>query len=133
MNNLHSFRKLPECDRCQFYTGNPHLPCAVHPHGATGSGCLDFREDLAAVHQWEQFLGLDWVEEPWQPEGASYYNGELILTPEQRWSQMEQLNLLDWHPMFTGRCPECEMAITQTDPPRVHWDCSGCGWKDDTV
>jgi len=94
MNKPRSFCKLPECDRCQFYTGSTFLPCAVHPHGATGDSCLDFREDLTAVHQWEQFLGLDWVEEPWQPEGASYYNGELVITPEQRWNLEERLTLV---------------------------------------
>ena len=34
-------------------------------------------------------------EELWEPEGASYYNGELILQPEQRWTTEEQLELLD--------------------------------------
>jgi hypothetical protein len=65
--------------------------------------------------------------------GASYYNGELIVQPEFRFTQVEQLRLLDWHPLFTGRCPECEMPIVQTYPLRVHWDCSACGWRDDLV
>ncbi|NEZ58765.1 hypothetical protein DXZ20_24620 [Leptolyngbyaceae cyanobacterium CCMR0081] len=39
------------------------------------------------------------------------------LTPEQ------QLAMLDWHPLFTGRCPECEVPVTQ--PVKVRWEC-GC-------
>ncbi|MEA5506447.1 hypothetical protein VB735_25725 [Halotia wernerae UHCC 0503] len=35
--------------------------------------CLDFREDPNAQ-----------ADELWQPEGASYYNGELIVQPQQR-------------------------------------------------
>ncbi len=145
MTDSRSFRKLPECAsealrriRCQFYTGSSFLFCTVHPLGIASDRCLDFQEDRE--RHWEHFLALDWgtmgengTGEQWEPEGASYYNGELILTPEQRWSQEEQVDLLDWHPMFTGRCPECERPIAQTDPPRVHWDCSECGWKDDTV
>lgn len=132
-----SFHKLPECDRCQFYTGSPFLFCTVHPLGVEGNSCVDFREDNS--RRWEQFLALDWVAlgedgpgEQGEPEGGSYYNGELILTPEQHWNREEQADLLDWHPMFTGRCPECELPIGQTDLPQVHWDCSECGWKDET-
>jgi hypothetical protein len=39
---------------------------------------------------------------------------------------------LDSDPLFTGRYPDCEMPLLQTDPPRVHWDCD-CGWVDDSV
>lgn len=60
------------------------------------------------------------------PVGASY-NGEFILQPEQHLSQVEQLELLDRHPLFTGRCPECEMPIIETDS--LHWNCANCGWK----
>ena len=52
--------------------------------------------------------------------------------PEARTDE-EKLALLDWHPMFTGRCPNCEMPLHQTDPPRVHWDCEHCGWVDDSI
>ncbi|WP_416667832.1 hypothetical protein [Egbenema bharatensis] len=114
--------KLPECDRCLLYAHNSHLICAVHPTGVDEDECPDFRINPDAA-----------PEEVWEPIGASYYNGELILQPEQRWSQAEQLQLLDRHPMFTGRCPECEMPILPTYPPLVHWDCAHCGWKDDWV
>lgn len=114
--------KIPECDRCQLYAHNPHLVCAVHPMGVDRDECPDFQADPGAV-----------PEELWEPVGASYYNGELILQPEPCLSQIEQLRLLDWHPMFTGRCPACEMPILQTYPLRSHWACAGCGWKDDSV
>jgi hypothetical protein len=59
MSLIPAFHKLPECDRCQFYTGNTLLPCPVHPSGAKGDQCLNFREDETAARRWEQFLGLD--------------------------------------------------------------------------
>ena len=60
--------KLPECDRCLLLARNPHLVCAVHPASPNTNTCLDFRADPNAA-----------AEELWEPEGASYYNGELIL------------------------------------------------------
>lgn len=75
---------------------------------------------------------LDLDEEQWEPAGASYYNGELILQPKQRWTPEEQLDLLDWHPLFTGRCPRCERPFPKYDRPPVRWDCE-CGWIDDSV
>jgi len=75
--------KLPQCDRCLLYARNPHLICAVHPAGPNTDTCLDFRADPNLES-----------DELWEPEGASYYNGELILQPRQRWTLEEQLELL---------------------------------------
>ena len=61
------------------------------------------------------------------------YNGEPIPAPIDRWSIEEKLALLDWHPIFTGRCPHCEHPISLPEPPAVHWDCQNCDWVDDTV
>jgi len=66
--------KLPECDRCFLYAHNPHLICAVHPTGPNTDTCPDFLENPDAE-----------PDELWEPEGASYYNGELILQPRQQW------------------------------------------------
>ncbi|MBE9092398.1 hypothetical protein IQ252_00145 [Tychonema sp. LEGE 07203] len=110
--------KIPECDRCLLYARNPHLVCAVHPAGPNTDTCLDFREDPNAA-----------LEELWEPEGASYYNGELILQPRQRWTLEQQLELLDTHPLFTGRCPRCEHPFPKYEIPPVHWDCIHCGWN----
>ncbi|MDJ0617042.1 MAG: hypothetical protein QNJ63_09900 [Calothrix sp. MO_192.B10] len=125
-------KKIPECDRCQFYSHDPHLVCAVHPSGPGGDSCLDFREDPSAE-----------VEELWEPQGAryiddelvierTYYNGEEIRQPPQQWSQEQQLWLLDNHPLFTGKCPQCGAAMNRDYTARVHWDCD-CGWMDDSV
>ncbi|MCC5655341.1 hypothetical protein LC609_37545 [Nostoc sp. XA013] len=73
---------------------NPYLVCAVHFDGVEGESCLDFREDPNAE-----------PVELWEPEGATYYNGELILQPRQHWTREQQMELIDWHPMFTGKCP----------------------------
>ncbi|MEH2321901.1 hypothetical protein [Nostoc sp.] len=84
--------KIKECvgvarlrHRCLLYAHNPYLVCAVHLDGVDGGSCLDFRLDPNAQ-----------VEEVWQPEGATYYNGELIVQPQQRWTPEEQLELLDF-------------------------------------
>lgn len=123
------FHKLPECDRCQFFAGSPHLACTVHPFGVERDRCPDHQPHP----DWEEFSRLDWVAEEWEPDGASYYNGELILTPEQQLTLDQRFALLDWHPLFTGRCPECERAIAPTVPPQVHLDCPHCHWKDDSI
>lgn len=86
--------------RCLLYGRNPHLICAVHPIGPNADTCIDFRENPNAE-----------PEELWEPEGATYYNDELILQPRQRWTPEQQLELLDTHPLFTGRCPRCEHPL----------------------
>ena len=60
--------KIHECDRCLLFARNPHLVCAVHPTGPHTDTCPDFQENPNAP-----------LEELWEPEGATYYNGELIL------------------------------------------------------
>ncbi|MCW6050122.1 hypothetical protein K4039_08510 [Lyngbya sp. CCAP 1446/10] len=99
--------KLPQCDRCLLYARNPHLICAVHPTGPTADTCLDFREDPNTA-----------PDELWEPEGVSYYNGELIPQPRLRWTAAEQLELLDAHPLFTGRCPQCSHPFPKYEIPR---------------
>ncbi len=169
-------RKLPECDRCLLYSNEPFLVCAVHPTGPGDDSCLDFRLDPDLENRFEDFLGLERQtgavildcetpienpfgpdEEQWQPEGAffvngdlvidrdndngaslgehrSFYNGEEIVQPRfTRWTREEQLELLDYHPMFTGRCPECGSEFARDYRALMHWDCPHCGWVDDTV
>lgn len=71
------------------------------------------------------------VEEKREAEG-SFYNGELIISPVQGWTRAQKLELLPWHPLFTGLCPECRHEFA-ADAERVHWDCAECRWVDDTV
>lgn len=110
--------KLPECERCCFYAFSDQVVCAVHPAGPDSDSCLDFRPRK---------------EELWEPVGASYYDGELILHRPPRYTPEEQLWLLDNHPWFTGECPECGYQFGEQNPPPPHWDCPRCGWRDDTV
>lgn len=141
--------KLLQCERCLLCAHEQLIVCAVHPAGPTGDTCLDFRPDPQLEgKRFVNFLGLESQqqdnelfsnpfnlepdEELWEPEGASYYNGELILQPQQRWTQEEQLALVDTHPLFTGKCPACNRQFPQYEKPFVHWDCL-CGWIDDTV
>ena len=120
-NDLNDPHFSLQCDRCIFNTRNPHLPCAVHPYKIMNDQCPDFELDTSLP-------AGEWCE----PEGASYYAGELVIEPTQRWMREQKLALLDWHPMFTGRCPDCERSLMQTHPARVYWDCQ-CGWRDDSI
>ncbi|MFB2771627.1 hypothetical protein ACE1AT_20400 [Pelatocladus sp. BLCC-F211] len=137
--------KIKMCDRCLFYSHDPHVVCAVHPTGPANDTCLDFRPDPELEgKQFVDFLGIgESDEEQWEPQGARYindelviervtYNGEEIIQPPQRWSREQQLYLLDNHPLFTGKCPACGAAMNRDYISRVHWDCE-CGWMDDSV
>ncbi|MBR8837497.1 MAG: hypothetical protein DSM106950_26680 [Stigonema ocellatum SAG 48.90 = DSM 106950] len=128
-------RKLPQCASCQFYAHDPHIVCALHPAGPGGDTCLDFRTDpdLDDKQTFENPYSLSHNQEQWEPCSSSYYNGELIVQPRQRWTQEQQLELLDNHPMFTGKCPQCGAFFDRDYTARVHWDCPECGWMDDVV
>ena len=69
-------------------------------------------------------------EEYWEPEGAGYYNGELILQPKQQQTREEQVWLLNHHLLSTGICPQCGAFFERDYQARVHWDCP-CGWMDE--
>ena len=146
--------KIPQCARCLYYANDHHLVCAAHPCGPNEDTCPDFSPNSELKgKRFTDFLGLlqqnvehlDTSEslsnpfnlepnaELWEPEGATYYVGELILQPKQRWTREEQLNLLDTHPIFTGYCPECGYKFSSVNPPQVHWDCPSCTWKDDSL
>jgi hypothetical protein len=112
--------KLPECESCLLCAHSPYLICTIHPTGVAGDSCLDYRQDPNAE-----------VEEPWEPEGASYYNGELIVQPRQRWTREEQLWLLDNHPMFTGTCPQCGYRWAIGNYPMSQWECPECNARGD--
>lgn len=139
-----------------------HIVCVPHPYGPDGNSCSDFSPlpDLERK-QFIDFLCLqrqnrqnvedtdepfsNWFdvepdEDQWQPDGAffvngelvlerdrSFYNGEEIIQPHSHWTPEEQLWLLDHHPMFTGRCPECETEMEKDYTARVHFDCPACG------
>ena len=113
--------KISDCDRCSLYARNPHLVCAVHPEGVETDKCLDFRPDPKAQ-----------IEKQWSPQGYSWYGDELIANRPSRHSQAEQLEILDNHPLFTGRCPQCRHEFNRNNQI-VHFDCPNCGWIDDSV
>jgi hypothetical protein len=129
--------KLPECAHCQFYADSSYTVCAVHPSGVDSDSCLDFREDPNAE-----------PEELWEPEGANYidgelvierayerayYNGEEIAQPQQRLTSEEQWKILETHPFFTGVCPDCGYQFPPHVPELIHFDCTRCGWIDEEV
>lgn len=141
--------KIPNCEVCLMCAHNPSLVCAVHPYGQNSDFCPDFRPDLTRENKrFKDFLGLqrqqpensdepfsnpfapNLNEEQWEPEEASYYNGELILQPKKQQANKEQLWLLGNHPFFTGICPQCGAFFDRDYQAPVHWDCA-CSWMDD--
>lgn len=45
----------------------------------------------------------------------------------------QQLHLLDTHPLFTGKCPECGHTFNRDYAAIIHYDCPECGWMDDSI
>ena len=127
---LRILRKLDCCDRCDFYAHSLYMVCGVHPYGVKGDHCADFRLAPSAVTVPD--APLAWYGDQWQPQGANYYGDELILEPVQQRSLKQRLDLLDTHPLFTGRCPNCERPIREI-AGQVHYDCGHCGWVDDSL
>lgn len=56
------------------------------------------------------------------------YDGKSVPSPLVSQTLKQQLDTLDWHPLFTGRCPKCEMAWLQTEHPKDCCGCKYCGW-----
>lgn len=132
--------KTANCETCLYYAHNSHLVCAVHPSGHDSNSCPDFQADPdIGKTKFVDFLGLLQIEsnrnsyephsdeEQWQPEGATYYNGELILQRE------EKLWLQDNYPLFNSTCPSCKYHFPQANLHVVHFDCPNCGWVDDSI
>jgi hypothetical protein len=114
--------KIPECDRCRFYSGNFYLICAVVPGGPEDNLCHHFAPDPDIE-----------IEKLWEPQGARYVNNELVIERSCSGEEIIQLDLTLWHPMHTGRCPRCDASFDRDYTALVHWDCPECGWKDDSV
>ncbi|MBD1848479.1 hypothetical protein [Leptolyngbya sp. FACHB-711] len=140
MHSLPDPHYPPQCQLCQFYTRNPHLRCTVHPTGLASDECLDFvataprsrQRRIAPQGKQLCIAQPSEAEEQWQPEGAAYYNGELVLQPRQRplTAQLDLLDLqedvqiVDCRPAKGGS----DKSIGSTQLVQVHWDCSNCGW-----
>lgn len=111
-----SMPKIPECDRCQYFINSPYLVCGVNPCGPKGNTCDDFAPHADAGGATER-----------NPLGGGYA-GDWIPKPFPTMSAEEQLALLDWHPQFTGRCPNCEIPISATEDSQ--WTCPHCQWHE---
>ena len=123
--------KIPDCDcaprtgranRCLFYSHNPLLICSVHPSGVETDNCIDFRPDPNIE-----------LEEQWTPAGYSWYGGELIPNKLPKYTSEQQIEMLDTHPFFTGVCPNCKHQFDRTNHQIIHFDCTICGWTDDSI
>jgi hypothetical protein len=118
--------KAEECDRCgnfSGYEGEGFLVCAMHPAGPEVTPCPDW----------------DLVEDDWFPCGATYVNGELILSQADFLEECDRNIETLLHPSITGRCPDCGTEFDCSQLLLVHWDCGllvrsfRCGWMDDSI
>uniref|UniRef100_B8HWA2 Uncharacterized protein n=1 Tax=Cyanothece sp. (strain PCC 7425 / ATCC 29141) TaxID=395961 RepID=B8HWA2_CYAP4 len=50
-----------------------------------------------------------------------------------RLSRSEQLEVMQTHPLFTGKCPCCGSRVPHHSLPPARWDCHDCGWEDDAL
>lgn len=130
----------PQSDNCSDFNPDPELK------GKQFEDFLGLLEQVEADGEsYSNPHDLESNQDQWQPEPARYVDGELvierdrsfymgeeIIQPRQRWTKEEMLELLNEHPIFSGNCPRCKMPFPQYEKPLVHWDCS-CGWFDDTV
>jgi len=93
--------KISECDRCSFFSRTHFIVCAVHPSGPDHDRCHDFE-----------------TAELWEPEDPAAYTEQ---------------NMEDWlwHPLFTGKCPECRHPFSRYKLPPLHWHCHMCGWDEE--
>jgi hypothetical protein len=46
-------------------------------------------------------------------------------------TSIEELQVLQRHPFFTGFCPKCLHQFKDINSPPVYWDCPECRWQDD--
>lgn len=106
--------KISDCDRCRYFANSPHIVCGVNPCGPRGDTC----EDFSAVSDPPKRQSL----------GGGYYAGDWIPQPFPMLTAAEQLSLLDEHPQFTGRCPDCERPISEAAQDR--WRCEHCEWEE---
>ena len=148
-----------ECQYCIYNAHHYTIVCALHPSGVKTEKCPDFKQDPELKGKnFRDFLGIGEPaeingsinnpfdpepEENWSPPGyqyvngelepiESYYDGELIHQPPQRFSKQKMLKLLDTHPLFTGVCPQCNHVFTeQIISPKC--TCPDCGWTDDDI
>ncbi|MEP0914850.1 hypothetical protein NDI45_28515 [Leptolyngbya sp. GB1-A1] len=117
-------RRLPQCDQCRNNAHSTFLFCAMHPYGVAVEleQCPDYEHDPNGLEN----------DDGWEPEESAFYNGERIASPVERLTKAQQLELLLWHPLLTGLCPQCRHPFFE-DGDRVHWNCNQCGWTDDAV
>jgi len=88
------------------------MVCGIHPCGPTEEICKDF----SATPK----------QKCAKPIGGGYYVGDWTPQPFPTMTTAEQLSLIDEHPQFTGRCPNCEMPIAEA--VEEQWTCDHCGW-----
>lgn len=109
--------RAKECESCQMFSGHlgsEYAVCSIHPSGPAEVPCPDHAPIEDCV-----------------PVGAAYYGDELIRDWPGYMSSEVRLELIETHPLFTGKCPQCGNAFKE--PPLAHWDYPECNWMDDMV
>ncbi|WP_338438737.1 hypothetical protein [Synechococcus elongatus] len=98
------FRRIEDCNYCLFASDDSTHPCRARVSAPEGDRCLDFR--------------------PRQSNKPYPLSDRL---PKN--SIAKRLDLLNWHPLATGVCPECSEEISQSSAFIFQrWFCLICGW-----
>ncbi|MEP0913271.1 hypothetical protein NDI45_20375 [Leptolyngbya sp. GB1-A1] len=103
-------RRLPQCELCRNNAQSSYLLCAIHPYEVAEGleQCPDHDPDPNCLED-------DW----WEPQEFGTYNGEMIASPVERLTKVQQLELLLWHPLFMGMCSQCQHLFA-INYDRVH-------------
>ena len=104
MTQPYSFHRLEDCSFCLFSTDHPTHPCRARVSAPEGDRCLDFRP---------------------RQNNQPYPLSDRL--PKS--SIAKRLDLLSWHPLATGVCPECKQAIAKPSPSQRIWLCLFCSWR----
>ncbi|WP_126148364.1 hypothetical protein [Synechococcus elongatus] len=101
-----AFRRIKDCSFCLFASGHPTQPCLARVTAPEGDRCLDFRS--------------------LQSLGNHYPLSDRL----PKHSIAKRLDWLNWHPLATGVCPECQQTIAKSSSPQLQtWLCVDCGWQ----
>ena len=119
-----SLRKLPECQHCQFNgrwsktdrRSSTYIVCAVHPGGAPEDYCIDFRP----ICNTQSRLKLTMEE-------YMFYGSDYIAIAPTRLTQSDRELILNTHPLYTGKCPQCNYQFPKDH--HFNGECPVCNWR----
>ncbi len=120
--------KISDCNRCQFYSRDYRLLCAVHPYGPDGDTCQDFIQNS----EYPRRQLVDSLSVWQETETSAHYARGETMQLQMHQTRAGVLERFVSHPMFTGQCPECAAEMERDGRDVVRWNCE-CGWTDNLI